>query len=73
MINFIGLKVINIVMLNRRIYKYLFLAVKLSDSGADKSTLIKNLPNYWQQEQNNYSINELALNNELQSMIMNIE
>jgi hypothetical protein len=51
----------------------MFLAVKLSDTGADKSTLITNLTNYWQEEQNNYFINETALNNELRSMIINIE
>jgi len=69
--NFIGLKVNNLfffhIDFNIRI---LFLAVKLSDTDVDK---YKNLPNYWQQEQNAYSINELALNNEFQSMIINIE
>ena len=49
------------------------LAIKLSDTGADKSSVDNNFLNYWQQEQNNYSINELALNDELQSIINNIE
>jgi hypothetical protein len=51
----------------------IFLAVKLSDTGADKSALVRNLSNYWQQEYNDYSINESALKNELHSMIVNIE
>jgi hypothetical protein len=50
-----------------------FLAVKLSDTGADKLTLIRNVPNYWQQGQSSHSINESALNSELQSIILNIE
>ncbi|CAF0735593.1 unnamed protein product [Rotaria sp. Silwood1] len=50
-----------------------FEAVKLNDTAADKLKLIKTIPNYCQQEQSNYSINETALNDELQSMITNID
>lgn len=52
---------------------FLFLAVKLTDTSGNKSKILQDFPNYWQQELNNYSINELALNNELQSMIINTE
>ncbi|CAF1507256.1 unnamed protein product [Adineta steineri] len=50
-----------------------FEGIKLSDTSVDKLTLVNNIPNYWLQEQNNYSINELALNNELESIILNID
>ncbi|CAF1089887.1 unnamed protein product [Rotaria sordida] len=50
-----------------------FEAIKLNDAAADKLKLIKTIPNYWQQEQNNYSINETVLHDELQSIIINID
>ncbi len=54
-------------------FLFLFLAIQLNDANADKLGIIKTIPNYWQQEQTNYSINESALYNELKSIIMNIE
>ncbi|CAM4896178.1 unnamed protein product [Rotaria socialis] len=50
-----------------------FEAVKLKDTAADKLNLIKTVPNYWQYEQNNYSINKTALNDEFHSMITSID
>lgn len=54
-------------------FLFLFLAIKLSDTSTDKLGIMKTIPNYYQQEQNKYSINESALNTEIQSLIINIE
>jgi hypothetical protein len=47
-----------------------FEAVKLGDKCLEK---LNNIPNYCEQELNNYSMNESALTNEFQSIVMNIE